>query len=163
MCSRATRGFMCRMYLVLMPTSSCMQTSLSGNSLFSYRSRTRTFSSSSFSSTQPLMVRQNSSVFTPGSANHQQFVFPFPSPPSAKMSTSSSSSTADCKSTAHHPNTSVPLAHSVAPIGHDYINSKGMVYMEDVHNFALQIACGLQHLASMEVYIQSIMYKCACG
>ena len=53
--------------------------------------------------------------------------------------------------TAQHPGTTMPLAHSVAPIGHDYINTKGLVYMEDVHNFALQIACGLQHLASMQV------------
>ena len=56
------------------------------------------------------------------------------------------------KLTAHHPETAaVPLAHSVAPIGHDYINTKGLVYMEDVHNFALQIACGLEHLANMQV------------
>ena len=115
------------------------------------RSRSRTFSCSSFSSTQQLVVQHNSSVFTPGNGGHQQFVFPFPSPPSAKLSTSSTSGTADNKETAHHPNTSVPLAHSVAPIGHDYINSKGLVYMEDVHNFALQIACGLQHLASLQV------------
>ena len=54
--------------------------------------------------------------------------------------------------TAHHPNaTALPLAHTIAPIGHDYLNTKGLVYMEDVHNFALQIACGLQHLASMQV------------
>ena len=88
-------------------------------------------------------------MFTPGSAHHHA-VFSFPSPPSH---TSSSSSTTDNKTAAHHPSTAVPLAHSVAPIGHDYINSKGLVYMEDVHNFALQIACGLQHLASMEVCI----------
>ena len=69
------------------------------------------------------------------------------------MSTGSSSSTTESKAAAHHPSTAVPLAHSVAPIGHDYINSKGLVYMEDVHNFALQIACGLQHLASMEVCV----------
>ena len=78
-------------------------------------------------------------------------MFPFPSPPSAKLSTSSTSSTVDNNKTAHHPSTSVPLAHSVAPIGHDYINSKGLVYMDDIHNFALQIACGLQHLASLQV------------
>ncbi|CAI8041698.1 Vascular endothelial growth factor receptor 3 [Geodia barretti] len=115
-----------------------------------HRSRTGTFSSSSAGSFQPLITRQDSSVFTPGSVQHQ-FVFPFPSPPSHKMSTGSSSSTTESKAAAHHPSTAVPLAHSVAPIGHDYINSKGLVYMEDVHNFALQIACGLQHLASMEI------------
>jgi hypothetical protein len=114
------------------------------------RSRTGTFSTSSVGSTRPLILRQDSSVFTPGSGHHQ-FVFPFPSPPSRGRNSSSSSSTVDSKHTAHHPSTAVPLAHSVAPIGHDYINSKGLVYMEDVHNFAIQIACGLQHLANMQI------------
>ena len=112
-----------------------------------HRSRTGTFSSSSLSSTQPLIIRQDSSVFTPG--NGQQFIFPLPSPSMSTNTTSSSNE--DSKQTASHPSTAVPLAHSVAPIGHDYINSKGLVFMEDVHNFALQIACGLQHLASMQV------------
>lgn len=59
---------------------------------------------------------------------------------------------------AQHPDTAaVPLAHSVTPIGHDYINTKGLVYMEDVHNFALQIVCGLQHLASMQVYSPNLV------
>jgi hypothetical protein len=63
---------------------------------------------------------------------------------------------------AHHPDTApVPLAHSVTPIGHDYINTKGLVYMEDVHNFALQIACGLQHLANMQVIAHSLAL-CGC-
>ena len=67
------------------------------------------------------------------------------------------------KLTAHHPDaTAVPLAHAVAPIGHDYINTKGLVYMEDVHNFALQIACGLQHLASMQVHNTSICCPADC-
>ena len=43
------------------------------------------------------------------------------------------------------------LAHSVAPLLHDYANCKGVVYMEDVQNFALQIACGLQHLEKLQV------------
>ena len=101
------------------------------------------------------MLRQDSSVFTPGSGGQHQFVFPFPSPPSLNRRDTSSSSTGDSsRQAAHHPNTAVPLAHSVTPIGHDYINTKGLVYMEDVHNFALQIACGLQHIASMQVYIE---------
>lgn len=33
----------------------------------------------------------------------------------------------------------------------DYINCRGILYMEDVMNFALQIACGLQHLGELEV------------
>ena len=96
-------------------------------------------------------------MFTPGSG-HNQFVFPLPSSPGINVRNGSSSS-ADSRQAAHHPNTAVPLAHSVTPIGHDYINSKGLVYMEDVHNFALQIACGLQHLAKMQVpYTLSGMY-----
>ena len=43
-------------------------------------------------------------------------------------------------------------AHSVAPLTHDYVNSKGLLYMEDVQNFALQIACGLKHLEDIQVY-----------
>ena len=43
------------------------------------------------------------------------------------------------------------LAHSVAPLMHDYANCKGVVYMEDVQNFALQIAYGLQHLEKLQV------------
>ena len=42
-------------------------------------------------------------------------------------------------------------AHTVAPLTHDYINSKGLLYMEDVQNFALQIACGLKHLEESQV------------
>ena len=76
----------------------------------------------------------------------------FPSPSGHVSSGSCSSSNGELKLTAQHPSAAaVPLAHSVAPIGHDYLNTKGLVYMEDVHNFALQIACGLQHLASMQV------------
>ena len=34
----------------------------------------------------------------------------------------------------------------------DYINCRGILYMEDVLNFALQIACGLQHLGELKVH-----------
>ena len=34
---------------------------------------------------------------------------------------------------------------------HDYVNSRGLLYMEDVQNFALQIACGLRHLEKLKV------------
>ena len=100
------------------------------------------------------MTRQDS-VCTPGSGHHH-FVFPLPAHSRRNTSTSS----AESAHAAHHPNTALPLAHSVAPIGHDYINTKGLVYMEDVHNFALQIACGLQHLANMQVnrYMHSHVY-----
>ena len=47
----------------------------------------------------------------------------------------------------------VPMAHSVSPLTHDYVNSKGLLYMEDVQNFALQIACGLKHLEDIQVWV----------
>ena len=43
------------------------------------------------------------------------------------------------------------MAHTVAPLTHDYVNCKGLLYMEDVQNFALQIACGLKHLEDIQV------------
>ena len=45
------------------------------------------------------------------------------------------------------------MAHTVAPLTHDYVNSKGLLYMEDVQNFALQIACGLKHLEDIQVSV----------
>ena len=44
-----------------------------------------------------------------------------------------------------------PTTHSVVPLTHDYINSKGLLYMEDIQNFALQIASGLKHLEDIQV------------
>lgn len=38
-----------------------------------------------------------------------------------------------------------------ADFTHDYINSKGLLYMEDVHVFALQIARGLKHLEQQNI------------
>ena len=57
----------------------------------------------------------------------------------------------EAQQTAHAPGMTTPVAHTVSPLSHDYVNSKGLVYMEDVMNFALQIACGLQHLQNMQV------------
>lgn len=42
-------------------------------------------------------------------------------------------------------------AAAVSTETHDYVNCKGLLYMEDVSNFALQIACGLLHLESLNV------------
>ena len=47
----------------------------------------------------------------------------------------------------------VNMAHSVSPLTQDYMNSKGFLYMEDVQNFALQIACGLKHLEDIQVWV----------
>ena len=44
----------------------------------------------------------------------------------------------------------------VAPLTHDYINSRGLLYMEDVQNFALQIACGLKNLEDIQVGTKAI-------
>ena len=44
-----------------------------------------------------------------------------------------------------------PLAHGVWPLHHDYINSPRMLSIEDISNFALQIASGLSHLNSVKV------------
>lgn len=46
-----------------------------------------------------------------------------------------------------------PDTPSGAPLIHDYINSKGLLYMEDVTNFALQLARGLKHLEDHKVII----------
>ena len=43
------------------------------------------------------------------------------------------------------------IANMLAPLTHDYVNTKGLIYMEDVQNFALQIACGLKHLQNSQV------------
>ena len=47
-------------------------------------------------------------------------------------------------------------AHSVVPLTHNYVNSKGLLYMEDVQNFALQIACGLKHLEDIQVGVATL-------
>lgn len=41
--------------------------------------------------------------------------------------------------------------HPVTRLAHDYVNTKGLLYMEDVANFALQVAQGLQHLETLQV------------
>lgn len=52
------------------------------------------------------------------------------------------------------------VAHMVAPLTRDYINSKGLLYMEDVQNFALQIACGLKHLKDIQVSVTVSVDEC---
>lgn len=47
--------------------------------------------------------------------------------------------------------TQLSLETAASTTSRDYINCKGILYMEDVLNFALQIACGLQHLEELEV------------
>lgn len=43
------------------------------------------------------------------------------------------------------------LSQDTPSLSHDYLNCKGLVYMEDIQTFALQIASGLQHLETMEI------------
>ena len=46
-----------------------------------------------------------------------------------------------------------------APITHDYVNSKGPLYVEDVQSFALQIASGLRHLEQEKVMLDNIIMR----
>lgn len=113
------------------------------------RSRTRSRrleSHSSVSSAYPLLVEpspHNDSAFSPTT-------FQFPTP---FLSTQDSGFCEDSEDTlsAYAPGMSLPLAHTLSPISHDYINTKGLIFMEDIPNFALQIACGLEHLENMQV------------
>lgn len=45
------------------------------------------------------------------------------------------------------------LAHKLWPLNHDYINAPQPLLLEDIHNFGLQIASGLEHLKKMKVRI----------
>ena len=42
-------------------------------------------------------------------------------------------------------------AHKLLPLNHDYINTPQPLLLDDVQNFALQIASGLEHLKKMKV------------
>ena len=44
-------------------------------------------------------------------------------------------------------------------LSHEYTNCKGLLYMEDVMNFAFQIACGLQHLEQLGVRFNTVYKK----
>ena len=41
--------------------------------------------------------------------------------------------------------------HTTTSLTMDYTNCRGLIHMEDVQNFVLQIASGLRHLEAMEV------------
>ena len=47
--------------------------------------------------------------------------------------------------------TSQSICGSLLPVSRDYANSPGVLYNQDITNFALQIAHGLQHLESLKV------------
>ena len=120
------------------------------------RSKSRSHSTTSTSSTYPLLLhektslsRQNS-VFSDTPNEFRTFVFPVP-PHSRIQDGGAFVESLEAQQTAHAPGMATPMAHTVSPLSHDYVNSKGLVYMEDVMNFALQIACGLQHLQNMQV------------
>ena len=42
----------------------------------------------------------------------------------------------------------------------DYTNTPGTLYNEEIANFALQIACGLQHLEKLKVCVYVTVYMC---
>ena len=48
-------------------------------------------------------------------------------------------------------------AHKLLPLNHDYINMPQPLLLDDVQNFALQIASGLEHLKEMKVW-RSILF-----
>ena len=111
------------------------------------RSRSRRLEShSSVSSAYPLLVETSPQYDSAFSPNTFQFPPPF-------LSTQDSGFCEDSEDTlsAYAPGMGLPLAHTMCPISHDYINTKGLIYMEDIPNFALQIACGLEHLENMQV------------
>ena len=112
----------------------------------------RNNSCSSSSSSYPLLVDRTplTAQMSVPSDNTPSGPMTFTFPPSNR-NTKNGGFQENPQCTAHVPGVATPFAHSIAPITHDYINSKGIVYMEDVQNFALQIACGLQHLESMQV------------
>lgn len=49
--------------------------------------------------------------------------------------------------------TSGSVAESLLNLSRDYVNSPGILYYQDVTNFALQIAFGLQHLENLKVLL----------
>ena len=108
------------------------------------RKRSRFGSSSSTSSTHNLLsARVPTSANTP-SDSKMHFTFP----PTAE---SGGELLPEEYRVAHAGVTATPFAHTVAPITTDYVNCRGLIHMEDVQNFALQIASGLKHLEAMDV------------
>lgn len=51
--------------------------------------------------------------------------------------------------------TSWSIGESLVPALRDYVNSPGMLYNQDITNFALQIGHGLQHLENLKVYLST--------
>ena len=59
---------------------------------------------------------------------------------------------------AQHPGTATPLAHSVAPIGHDYINTKGICLC-----MCCVCLCMSVYVLCMSVYVLCMyVYVCVC-
>ena len=107
------------------------------------RKRSRIESSSSTSSAHHLLSsRVPTSAHTP-SDSQGHFIFP--------PIGSNASTLPEEYRVAHARMTTTPLAHTVAPISTDYVNCKGLIHMEDVQNFALQIVSGLEHLEAMNI------------
>ncbi|KAL5470980.1 hypothetical protein EMCRGX_G029049 [Ephydatia muelleri] len=106
------------------------------------RKRSRIGSSSSTSSAHHLLSsRVPTSAHTPDSQGHFTF------PPIG----SSAGALPEEYRVAHAGTPMTSFAHTVAPITTDYVNCKGLIQMEDVQNFALQIASGLKHMEAMNI------------
>ena len=53
--------------------------------------------------------------------------------------------------------TSWSISESLVPASRDYINLPGMLYNQDITNFALQIGHGLQHLENLKVHLSTFI------
>ena len=125
------------------------------------RSRSGSSSTSSISSTQHLLCGHtppnNPTSSTPHSEAKGHFVSSLQ--PHDSGYCSSSDPLPDNCMVAQAKTEAKSLTHTIAPVSTDYINCRGLIHMEDVQNFALQIASGLKHLEAMDVRL--LKYTCA--
>ena len=118
------------------------------------RSRSGSSSTSSISSTQLLLGAKTPLADPTGSASPSdaQGRFAFSPPKSHDSGYCSSSEHLPEENRVAHPKTETKSpTHTTTSLTTDYTNCRGLIHMEDVQNFALQIASGLRHLEAMEV------------
>ena len=114
------------------------------------RKKSRTESCSSASSSQPLLSAKSATggqEFSFSSDAHVRYIS-HPPPLVNQESVEGLVYVPEDQRVAHAEGTS---AHITPALTHDYLNCKGLMYMEDIKTFAHQIASGLQHLETMEV------------
>eukprot|EP00731_Ephydatia_muelleri_P021008 Em0013g735a len=118
------------------------------------RSRSGSSSTSSISSTQHLLsarfpLSDQTDSAPPPTDTQGQFTFLSKSHDSGYCS--SSEQLPEDHRVAHPKTETKSPVHTTTPLTMDYTNCRGLIHMEDVQNFALQIASGLRHLEAMEV------------